>query len=332
MDLASALLLYAALLGWGADHWLGRSNTLRRSPRMGLAVSHAVSMGVIAAFTCATAVLAHDVWEHGLAWLLDADKALLHAAYAKPEEVPRYWNASALLLPFGFAGFVVSSLRRRARRRDVALAHRFVVSEQLSLQTADGKVKLLSVCDHPRPAIYCLPSGSGLDRIQVTTGAMRLLDERELRAAVEHEHGHIVRRHHVITLYADTVSALFRWAGMLRHYPAAVRELVELEADDFAAERHGSGVVASALLQMAAPPAGNPPATALSVTGGDSSARIRRLLWPGQQLTRSTISLLALVALTTPTLPATATLAPALAIATGIADRPAEESTFVHHG
>jgi hypothetical protein len=204
---------------------------------------------------------------------------------------------------------------------------------ELSLETADGKVKLLGVCENPRPAIYCLPSGSDRDRIQVTTGAMSLLDERELRAAVEHEQGHIVRHHHVMTLYADTVSALFSWAGMLRHYPTAVRELVELDADDFAAERHGSGVVATALLRMAAPPASDPSTAALSVTGGDPAARIRRLLCPGQRLTRTAISLLTLIALGAPTLPAAAALGPALVVAAEGPARPSgEASSFVHHG
>lgn len=331
MDIATALFLYGAALGWGADHWLARSHWLRASPRLGLVVSHAVSLGVIAAFAGGSAILAHDVTEHGLAWLLDADKALLHAAYAEPEEVPQYWNASVIVLLLGVAGLVVSVLRRRERRLQVAAAHDLVVARRLPFNTANGIRKELSVCDNPRPAIYCLPVGSARGRIHVTTGAMHLLDEHELRAAVEHEEGHLVRRHHLMTLCADAVAAPLRWTGMLRRYPSTVRELVELDADDFAAERHGSDVVAAALLRIAAPATSGAPPTAIAMAGGDPAARIRRLMWSSRRLPRVAAGFLAAVALASPTVPTAAALGPALLVA-GSADTPSpRDSGFVHH-
>ena len=335
METASWLLLYAGALGWIADPALARAAWLRRSPRVGLWMCHATSFGVFVALASSLALLAHDVTEHGLAWALHADKALLHAAYAEPGEIPRYWNASALLLLMGVASISILASQRLLRARRTSRVHRLAASSGLPIVTADGVEHLVGVCDSEVPAIYCLAGGEKSQRIQVTTGALEALDERHLRAAIEHEQGHLTRQHHLMMMVAQVLGAALRWCGMLRHYPATVGELVELDADDFAANRHGARVVAAALLQIGTAWPSAPPRHAASWTGGDPAARIRRLIAGEHGLSRTLAGLLMAVAAAMPAAPITALLTPALSVAGSAEGSPGlderQPSGFVHH-
>ena len=336
METATWLLIYGGALGWGLDSVLARAGWLRRSPRVGLWFCHATGLGVLMALSLAMVLLAHDVMEHGLAWLLDADKALLHAAYAEPQEIPRYWNASALLLLMGVAALTTGASKRFHSARRTSEAHRIAASAALPITTADGFKHILNVCRSSVPAIYCLAAGRPNQRIHVTTAALRALGDRELRAAVEHEQGHLRRRHHLMALFAQAVRVMLRWTAMLRHYPDTVNELVELDADDFAAARHGPRVVAAALLRMGTAGSATAPGSAMSWTGSDPAARIRRLMSTGdRRLPHALTSLLISAAVALPLVPVTVSLAPALAVAGSAEGSASSESerapAFVHH-
>lgn len=309
------LFLYAGLLGWIGDAVLARSSWPSASPRLALWVWHATAAGVLFAVGWGLILLAHDVMEHGFAWLFRADKTLLHLAYAPENEVPFYWNAAIVVLLAGLGACLFTAWRRTRTERAATASHDVVVSDRLRIVTPRGATRIVGVCRSAVPVIYCLPGRHASERIRVTTGALDALDHAEFLAAVEHEQAHLACRHHMQLLLADSVVAALSWSRLLRHYPRAVRELVEYEADDCAAEQHGFRTVAGALLTMCTAKSGPAPAGA-SWTGGTPAARIARLLSarrarPRRVLHRTLVG----AALLVPVAPSVAALTPAIAVA-----------------
>ncbi|MFD4657509.1 M56 family metallopeptidase [Kitasatospora sp. NPDC058444] len=151
------------------------------------------------------------------------------------------------------------------------------------------------VLEHARPAVYCLPGRR--PRVVLSRGALRLLDERQLAAAVAHEHGHIRGRHHLFRLPADTFALLLGPLPLARLGRSEVALLLEMAADDAALERVSRGELAAALCALAtgdpaaasATSTSTAPSTATSAEGGGALgvastgvlARVRRLGRPG---------------------------------------------------
>lgn len=283
MTQSVALLLYAGILGVLMDRWLMQATWQERSPRSALFLWHATALGVLTSLGWAMILLAHDAAEHGFAAVLRADKSLLHAAYAGPGEIPWYWNLSLVLVICGLVAASVVAIRRLVLMRRVSGSHHLAATRMLVISLADEPDNVVGVVDTVMPAIYCLGAGGRRHlRIHVTTGALRLLDDEELRAAVTHERGHLNRHHHRTLVVVDALSAAVGWMGLLRSYPSSVRRLIELEADDYAAARCGRLTVARALLAMSTSrDADLGPATSHSWIGGDPARRIRRLVHNG---------------------------------------------------
>lgn len=270
------LLMYAGAIGWGANHALARARWTDRSPRVAIMLWHGLAAGFLTSLACALALLAHDVVEHTLARLLVADKSLLHSAYAPPQEIPWYWNASLALLFAGLLVLVLAWFRRAQDHRAVATLHRSAVSRVIHVADSNGDSTGVGVVESAAPALYCLANSRSDPRILATRGAVELLPPRLLKAAVAHEHSHLRHGHHLSVLLADVVTSTFQRTGLLSHYRSTIEHLVELEADDDAAARHGRRNVARALLEVCAAraPADVPGS---SWTGGSPAARIRRL-------------------------------------------------------
>jgi len=114
----------------------------------------------------------------------------------------------------------------------------------------------------------------------VTSGAIELLSEAELRAAVEHERAHLRYRHHRGVLWSSLITHVMGRLGMLRNYADQVRRLSEMVADDRAAVRFGPRRVAAALLALCtvAPSPSN--SATMTMAGSRAAERIRRLLSP----------------------------------------------------
>lgn len=106
------LFVYAGLLGWVGDTVLARSSWPSAAPRLALWLWHATAAGVLLAVGWALVLLAHDVMEHGFAWLFRADKTLVHLAYAPQTEVPSYWNATIVVLLTGLGVCLLAAWRR----------------------------------------------------------------------------------------------------------------------------------------------------------------------------------------------------------------------------
>ncbi|MFJ6774376.1 M56 family metallopeptidase, partial [Kitasatospora sp. NPDC091257] len=123
------------------------------------------------------------------------------------------------------------------------------------------------VLEHGRPTVYCLPGRRS--RVVLSRGALRLLDERQLAAAVAHEHGHIRGRHHLFRLPADTFALLLGPLPLARLGRSEVALLLEMAADDAALERASRDELASALCALAT---SGPAPAAAAESGAESGA------------------------------------------------------------
>lgn len=124
-----------------------------------------------------------------------------------------------------------------------------------------------------------LVGAAGLRRPQVvvSAGALATFDEEELAASLEHERGHIARRHRWVLVAAELCRALGRFVPGNR---TALRELLfhlERDADRFAiARRHDPAALASAICKAAgATPIAAP---AMGLGGGIVVRRVKLLM------------------------------------------------------
>lgn len=278
MVMAGALLGYAACLGWIGDRLLARAAYRARTPLAALWLWHGLAVAVVAILFIGLTMLAHDVWEHSLAWALHADKSRVHAAYAPPGELAWQWNVSLVLVwAIGVVALITTCRLTQRTRQTVALQLRLPDVEGPAQAIGSTDLTEVAVIRQSTPAIYCLPRGACERRIVVTTAACKLLNAEQLAAAIEHERAHLRRRHLLMVMVAEVTTTALRWTGLLRSYAHTVRLLVELDADDQAAARHGRRTVASALLEMSSPNAGDR-SVGLAMVGSAAAFRIRRLL------------------------------------------------------
>jgi Zn-dependent protease with chaperone function len=139
--------------------------------------------------------------------------------------------------------------------------------------------------EHPAPVAFCIPGARPL--LVLSSGMVRELDDDQLAAVVAHERAHLREHHHLLLL------PFVAWAAALPVLPAAVRahaavrELVEMRADDVAlcSLPDGDGVgarrtLARAIVVVAGGAGGGDgvPAGALAVGGSAAGARVVRLL------------------------------------------------------
>jgi hypothetical protein len=123
-------------------------------------------------------------------------------------------------------------------------------------------------------------AGIARPRILVSAGALTVMDDAELVASLDHERGHIVRRHRFVLLVGEVCRALGRFV------PGSGRALAELafhlerDADSWAlARRNDPLALASAICKAALPPHGR--VGALSLGGGPVTRRVGQLVDPG---------------------------------------------------
>jgi Zn-dependent protease with chaperone function len=247
-----------------APPWaLRRARWVWWAPRLAITVWLSMAAATMGAMLAAAfvAALALPPVSHGVADLL---RACVHR-YRVDLEVSAdtlvgvAGAITALALPGWVLGRVTHllRLRTRARRR-----HR-----DLLLLAAGAPDCQVLVLDHQRPALYCVPGR--LARVVVTSAAVRVLGRDQLAAALEHERGHLLGRHHLLTDLADGMAAALP-LPLFRHCREAVRRLVELAADDYAVRVHARDTLAAAIEAVAT-------ATAPAASLGASEAALERL-------------------------------------------------------
>ena len=164
------------------------------------------------------------------------------------------------------------------------------------------------VLDCPGPAAYSVAGRR--PEVVVTSGAVDLLTGPQLGAVLAHEHAHLRRRHHRWAFAAALVAEVMPVVPLLREAPARVGRLLEMDADERAADHHEPRVLASALVAVtsaggltvavpggAAPIVGRPGGAG---AGAEALARVHRILRPPDGLPRRRAALTrgAVVALT----------------------------------
>lgn len=126
--------------------------------------------------------------------------------------------------------------------------------------------------------IVVAAAGLRRPRVIVSAGALTCFDDEELAASLEHERGHIARRHRFALVTAEVARALARLLPGTRCATAELRFHLERDADRWALERmHDPTALASAICKAARPPSGSA-SPLLALGGGAVTRRVRQLL------------------------------------------------------
>ncbi|RBY75175.1 M56 family peptidase [Blastococcus sp. TF02-09] len=276
---AAALAVLAALLAWPVPALLGRARWPARDPLVALVCWQA--LGLAGGLSIIGALLVHGLapWGHSLpeAWW-----SWVRGEAAGDPVRGDHWVTMTLaaVLAVELVGVLALSGYRTARTRR---RHR----ELLELVVAPGAAPDTRLLEHPAPVAFCIPGARPL--LVLSSGMVAELDEAELAAVVAHERAHLREHHHLYLL------PFVAWEAALPVLPAAgrahaaVRELVEMRADDVALpELDGTDprrTLAQAIVAAAGRPGAEVPGGALAVTGGSVRARVVRLLEPPAPLT-----------------------------------------------
>lgn len=281
MIIALVLFVYAALLCTAGSRVVRRSRWADRAPRLGITVWLAMGVSVLAsavisslALTVVTVRVSSD-----LVALLQSCLMTLRAQYTSAP-----WGAAAAasgavlaLAVLVRAGYCLAVVARTAiRERD---RH----GQVLDLVGRTDAGRGLVVLDHDGAAAYCLPGPQ--PRTVVTTGALRVLDDAQLAAVVAHERAHLAEHHDVALAWSAALARAFPRIPLFRDAQAEVARLVELRADDVAADQSGRLTVAGALLEVATGRGSAVvPGVALGAGGSTTAQRVRRLIAPHRPL------------------------------------------------
>ena len=277
---AASLAVLAALLAWPVPALLGRAAWPRRDPLVALICWQAI--GLAGGLSIIGALLVHGLapWGHSLP---EAAWAALTSRPAQQAVRGDHWvtlTLAAVLASELVGVLVLSGVRTaRARRR-----HRDLL--ELVVQPA-ADLPDTRLLDHPAPVAFCIPGARPL--LVLSSGMVAELDDDQLAAVVAHERAHLREHHHLLLL------PFVAWEAALPVLPAAgrahaaVRELVEMRADDVALTALSGPAARRTLARAivtAAEGAGGAgiPDGALAVTGSATGARVVRLLDPPRPL------------------------------------------------
>lgn len=274
---AASLAVLAALLAWPVPALLARADWTRRDPLVALVCWQAV--GLAGGLSMIGALLVHGLAPWGRS-LPEAAWAVLTARPALAPVHGDHWatvTLAAVLAAELLGVLALSGVRTARARRRHREALELLVEPSAELPDA----RLL---EHPAPVAFCIPGARPL--LVLSSGMVAELDDDQLAAVVAHERAHLRERHHLLLL------PFVAWQAALPVLPAAgrahvaVRELVEMRADDVAlASLPGTAArrtMAEAIV-AAAGAAGAPPG-ALAVSGVGMRARVLRLLEPPRPL------------------------------------------------
>jgi len=279
---ALALGVLAALLAWPVPAALSRARWPGRDPLAALVCWQAI--GLAGGLSIIGALLVHGLapWGHSL------PEAWWHWITRQPALEPvrgDHWVAQTLaaVLALELLGVLLLSGVRTARTRTRHRALLELVVRPGSSARVEDETLLL---DHPAPVAFCIPGARPL--LVLSSGMVAELDGAQLDAVVAHERAHLREHHHLLLL------PFVAWRAALPVLPAAdrahdaVRDLVEMRADDVALTSltgpEPRRTLAAAIVAAAGGSGGLVPEGALAVAGGSVAVRVRRLLAPPEPL------------------------------------------------
>jgi Zn-dependent protease with chaperone function len=273
---AASLAVLAALLAWPVPALLARARWPRRDPLVALVCWQAI--GLAGGLSMIGALLVHGLapWGHSL------PEAVGSVVTAHPATDPvrgDHWVALTLsgVLASELLGVLLLSWVRTARTRR---RHRELLELVVRPSAELPDTRLL---EHPAPVAFCIPGARPL--LVLSSGMVAELDGDQLAAVVAHERAHLREHHHLLLL------PFVAWEAALPVLPAAgrahaaVRELVEMRADDVALASLSGTAPRRTLAQAIVAAAGGAggagvPTGALAISGSVTGARVVRLLEP----------------------------------------------------
>ncbi len=234
---AAALAVLAVLLAWPVPVILAGARWTRRSPAIALILWQSVALA--GGLAMIGSLLLFGLSPYG--------DDLITALRFMDDSTGSPWHwlalAAALLLAAHLlANLVATFVRAEHQRR----RHAHLVS--LLSEPMGSGTRLI---DSPTPIAYCLPGP--LSSVTVlSAGLVKLLDEQQLTAVIEHEKAHVAQRHDVVLI------AFRAWFAALPWFPIAYRAqrevglLVEMLADDRARRTVDDDVLAAAITNVGA--------------------------------------------------------------------------------
>ena len=178
--------------------------------------------------------------------------------------------------------------------RGARSARRWVGRNQLGL--GPGASVIISGSD-----VFVAAAGLRSPQVVISAGALVSLDDAELKAGLEHEWGHVRRRHRFISVAAHACRAVSPFLPLGKRALEQLHLHLERDADDYAVSRTGDPLaLASAICKAAAGPMSRSAGiAALGGPGSSVSERLRRLSGPGHEVGRAMSTASAALATTT---------------------------------
>lgn len=274
---ATWLLGVAGVLLLVAGPRLSSATWLDSSPRLGIALWQAVCVSAVGVpvLLGLTLTVPASAWVSDVSGLVDACAQSIKAAYGVHGDALE--PTLGLLLSTGLTGWTAGWVGWVGWRAHRARAR---MSDDLRLVSTPGTEPGLRVLADDVPAAFCVPGRRA--QVVITSGALEVLTEPELRSVMAHERAHLLARHHLATVLSQALARAFPRVALFDTASRQTRRLIELAADDSAARRVDRVTVASAIVRMAAMRA---PRAALAMAEGAeqhaTTARVGRLLSPG---------------------------------------------------
>ena len=304
MTSAAFLIAYAVCVGTLGSWLLGRSRWTARAPLLAIVTYLTAGWSVVAALGLAGLTLAVHATAlgGGLSDLIGACVLRLRETYGTPG------GATVAGLGLTLAGAVaartvltaMTHLRAAGRQ---ALKHAQTARLVGRIEPALGAV----LVEHSEPVAYCVAGRH--PTVILSTGALQELDPAQLAAVLAHERAHLTGRHHRLLALARIGSLVLPFLPLMRDADAQVARLVEMHADDAAAQASDPRSLATALVVLAA---GASPAPALAAAATDAVQRIHRLLRPAEPLSAARRRMLRATAASLAVTPVLLALTPAL--------------------
>ena len=282
MTVALMLLGYALALMLIAGPLLQGAAWADRAPRLAIAAWQALTFTVLASVSLAGLALTVPTVDvsGSLADLLEACVLAIREQYATPGGAAA--GAAGLVLAAAVVGRTAFCLTAGASR---VSRERGDHRRALDLVGDVGPRGGVLILESEEAAVYCLPGRR--ERTVVTTGALAVLDDEQLEAALAHERAHLVERHDLVLLLSSALAAAFPRLALFRNAASETARLLELRADDVAGNNTGRLTVASALLALVSTGTANViPRVALAAAGSGAAGRVRRLILPRTPLPR----------------------------------------------
>lgn len=128
------------------------------------------------------------------------------------------------------------------------------------------------------PEVVVAAAGIRDPKVIISTGALTRLNEEELAASLEHERGHIARRHPYLVVVANLAFAVARPLPGSRNALQRLQFCLERDADEYAVDRTRNPLALASAICKAAADAATPEPAFASLAGSGVPARLRLLL------------------------------------------------------